>query len=179
MIREDVLEFEGGYLRPLKIEDVHAGYISGLNDSEVNRYLDGVSRTIQTRESVANFIRHNQQSTNAFLFGIWRAGDTNHCGTIRLHGIENYHKTAHIGICLFDKLAWGKKLGSKAIVTVTHWAFDTLSLRWVEAGAYSENIASQKAFLAAGYDWNYDVQDKYIFEGSSATVKVYVARNTK
>lgn len=179
MIREDLLKFEGGYLRPLKIEDVHTGYISGLNDPEVNRYLDGVNRVTQTRESVTDFIKHNNQSTNALLFGIWQEGAANHCGTLRLHGIENYHNTAHIGICLFDKSAWEKKLGSKAIITVTRWAFDTLGLRWVEAGAYLENIASQKTFLAAGYDWIYDVPGKYIFEGNPATVKVFVARNTR
>jgi hypothetical protein len=37
--------------------------------------------------------------------------------------------------------------------------------------------ASQKAFLAAGYEWIYDVQDKYILEGSPTTVKVFDARN--
>lgn len=179
MIREDVLEFEGGYLQTLKSDDVHAGYISGLNDPEVNRYLDGVKQAVQTVKSVTEFIHFNQQSTNGFLFGIWQAGETEHCGTVRLHGIDDYHKTAHIGICLFDKSAWGKKLGLKAIMTVTRWAFDSLGLRWVEAGAYSENIASQKAFLAAGYDWIYDVPGKYILEGSPALVKVFVARSTK
>ena len=177
MSPEGVLEFEGGYLRPLKLEDVHAGYVSGLNDPGVNRYLDGVKHATQTEQSVVDFVMHNLQSANAVLFGIWLTGDANHCGTVRLHGIEHYHKTAHIGICLFDKLAWGKKLGSKAIMTVTRWAFDALGLRWVEAGAYSENIASQKTFLAAGYEWIYDIQDKYLLEGSPATVRVFVARN--
>jgi RimJ/RimL family protein N-acetyltransferase len=72
---------------------------------------------------------------------------------------------------------WGKKLGSKAIEAVTRWALDKLKLRWIEAGAYSENIASQKAFLAAGYEWIYDIPDKYIFEEKPSTVKVYAARN--
>ena len=177
MSPEAVLEFEGGYLRPLKLGDVHAGYIAGLNDPEVNRYLVAVKRVAQTEQSVVNFVLDNQQSESALLFGIWRAGDEHHCGTVRIHGIEHFHKTAHIGICLFDKSVWGEGLGSKAIMAVTRWAFDALRLRWVEAGAYSGNIASQKAFLAAGYEWIYDVQDKYILEGSPTTVKVFVARN--
>lgn len=179
MIQEGVLKFDGGHLQTLKSGDVHAGYISGLNDPKVNHYLDGVKHKAQTEQSVIEFVKNNYQSTNAILFGIWRVEDEKHCGTVRLHGIENYHHTAHIGICLFDKSAWGKKLGSKAIMTVTRWAFDKLGLRWVEAGAYSENIASQKAFLAAGYGWIYDVPGKYILEGNPATVKVFVARNTK
>lgn len=172
-----VLDFEGGCLRPLKPEHVHSGYVSGLNDPEVNRYLDAVRHVTQTGQSVTDFVLHNLQSANSVLFGVWQTGEANHCGTVRLHGIEHYHETAHIGICLFDKSVWGKKLGSKAIKAVTRWAFDSLGLRWVEAGAYSENIASQKTFLAAGYKWIYDVQDKYILEGSPATVKVFVARS--
>ena len=176
MISEIVLEFGGGYLRPLKLEEVHPGYVSGLNDPEVNRYLVGVKRITQTEQTVTEFVLHNQQADNAVLFGIWLNGVQHHCGTIRLHGIETNHKTAHIGICLFDKSVWRKKLGYKAAETVTRWAFASLKLRWVEAGAYSENIASQKTFLAAGYEWIYDIPGKYILEGKPTTVKVYAAQ---
>lgn len=175
---EIILEFADGFLRPLKAEDVHPGYVSGLNDPEVNRYLDGVNRTEQTEQSVKEFVRHNLQDGDAVLFGIWQSGAKFHCGTIRLHGIERHHNTAHIGICLFDKSVWRKKLGSKSIEAVTKWAFEALRVRWVEAGAYLENIASQKTFLAAGYELIYDIPDKYLFEGKPTTVKVYAARNS-
>ena len=175
---EIVLEFTGGYLRPLKLEDAHPGYVSGLNDPEVNRYMEAPKRAVQTEQSVAEFVRHNQQSDSGVLFGIWLNGVHHHCGTTRLHGIDFYHKTAHIGICLFDKSVWGKKLGYKAAEAVTRWAFASLKLRWVEAGANAENIASQKTFLAAGYEWIYDIPGKYILEGKPTTVKVYVARNS-
>lgn len=174
---DTVLNFEGGYLRPLKPADVHAGYVSGLNDPEVNRYLDGVKHTKQTTQSVLDFVVANEASTNSVLWGIWQENAGKHSGTVRLHGIEYHHKTAHIGVCLFDKTAWGKKLGFKAVSTVTRWALDTLNLRWIEAGAYSGNIASQKAFLAAGYEWIYDIPDKYILDGVPTKVKVYAARN--
>jgi len=172
-----VLEFAGGFVRPLKAEDVHPGYVSGLNDTEVNRYLDNVKRTTQTEEGVTEFVRHNQQAGDAVLFGIWQTGAERHCGTVRLYGMEHFHKTAHIGVCVFDRAAWGKKIGSKAISAVTGWAFETMGLRWVEAGAYSENVASQKAFLAAGYEWIYDVPDKYLLDGKPAEIKVYAARH--
>jgi RimJ/RimL family protein N-acetyltransferase len=176
VIPEIFLEFAGGYLRPLKLEDVYSCYISGLNDPAVNRFLEA-KHVIHTEQSVEEFVRHNRQSDSAVLFGIWLNGVQHHCGTVRLHGIETIHKTAHIGICLFDKSAWGKKLGYKTAEAVTRWAFASLNLRWVEAGAYSENIASQKTFLAAGYEWIYDIPGKYILEGKPTIVKVYAANN--
>jgi RimJ/RimL family protein N-acetyltransferase len=143
----------------------------------VNRYLDGVKLTKQTMQSVIDFVEANAVSTNSVLWGIWQANSERHCGTVRLHGIEHHHKTAHIGVCLFDKNAWGQHLGKKAIACVTQWAIDALGLRWIEAGAYLDNIASQKAFLSAGYSWVFDIPGKYLLEGKPTTVKVFAARN--
>lgn len=173
-----ILKFEGGYLRPLRIADVHAAYVSGLNDPDVNRYLE-VKHTKQTMQSVLDFVAANEASANSVLWGIWQENAKNHCGTVRLHGIEYHHKTAHIGVCLFDKSVWGQHLGKKAITAVTGWALGELGLRWVEAGAYQDNVASQRAFLAAGYEWIYDIPDKYILEGRPTEVRVYAARNAR
>lgn len=170
------LIFNGGYLRPLTAADVYEGYVSGLNDPAVNRYLDHVKYTRQTRQSVCDFIDANVASDDAVLWGIWQEGAPHPCGTVRLHGIEYRHGTAHIGICIFDKRVWGQRLGSKAIAKVTRWALDVLHLRWVEAGAYAANIASQKAFLVAGYEWVFDIPGKYVLEGEPTTVKVFAAR---
>lgn len=167
------LSFDGGYLKPLSLDDVHDAYVQGLNDPEVNRYLDSVKQTMQTKESVADFVQYNESAKDALLFGIWRVGDQQHCGTLRIHGIEKAHKTANIGICIFDKSVWGHGLGSKAVRAASEWALDYFPLRWIEAGAYEQNIASQKTFISAGYSWICDIAGKYLFEGKSATVKIY------
>ncbi len=172
---EIVLAFSGGNLQPLKSEDVHYGYIAGLNDNQVNRYLE-VRHVVQTEQSVLKFVRDNQQSKNEVLFGIWRDGEQNHCGTLRLHGVDDSKRSAHIGLCIFDKGAWGHGLGSRAIACVTKWAIDDLRLRWIEAGIYEENIASQKAFLRAGYEWIADIPGRYIINGNPITIKIYANR---
>ncbi|TAK90621.1 MAG: N-acetyltransferase [Burkholderiaceae bacterium] len=174
---DNPLEFEGGSIRPLKPGDVHAGYVDGLNDPQVNRYLVGVRQSVQSTESVMQFVRQNIEAPDAALFGIWQAGQDQHCGTIRLHAIERIHHSAHIGVCLFDRRAWYKGMASCAVNVLTQWALETMHLRWIEAGMYADNLASEKTFLAAGYEWVYDVQDKYLFEGRAAAAKVYAARN--
>ncbi len=178
MCPEITLTFNGGYIRALKTGDVHADYVSGLNDQQVNRYLE-VRHVVQTEESVINFVQHNQQAKNEVLFGIWRDEKNLHCGTLRLHGIEYTTGKAHIGVCIFDKNAWGYRLGSQAITLVTKWAIDHLNLQWIEAGIYRENIASQKAFLSAGYDWVSDVSGKYSLDGNPTVIKIYAKRKVK
>ena len=170
------LSFTGGYLRPLNPNDVHAGYVEGLNDPDVNRYLDVVKRSTQTTQSVIDFVKGNSDSSNSILWGIWQEGSKYPCGTVRLHSIDTHHGVALIGVCLFDKAAWGKRIGNKAIAAVTGWALEHLKLRWIEAGVYEENIPSQKSFLAAGYEWIYDIPAKYLLEGKPTVVKIYVAR---
>lgn len=177
MMPDVVLNFSGGLLRSLVPVDVHPGYVDGLNDPEVNRYLDGVKSVKQTKQAVIDFVSADAQSGNAVLWGIWRTGADSHVGTVRIHGIEHRHRTAHIGVCLFDKTSWGKGLGQKAIQAATQWALEALNLRWIEAGAYEKNIASQRAFVAAGYAWVYDVSGKYLLDGVPVTVKFYAACN--
>lgn len=176
MTPDNPLRFSGGWLRPLNLDDVHPGYVAGLNDPDVNRYLDEVKRSTQTLKSVSDFVRSNSDSPNCILWGIWLEGSKFHCGTVRLHGIDTHHGIALIGVCLFDKAVWGKRIGSKAISAVTKWALNRLKLRWIEAGAYDENLSSQKAFLAAGYDWICDIPGKHLFEGKPTVVKIFVAR---
>jgi [ribosomal protein S5]-alanine N-acetyltransferase len=173
MTSEEHIRFDGGYLRVLGTDDIHPGYINGLNDPEVNRYLDAVKQAPQTLQSVQQFVLINNQSANAVLFGIWQDGVPDHVGTVRLHSMDSYHQIASMGICLFDKNCWGLGLGCKAIAACSSWARDTFNLRWIEASAYDSNIASQKAFLKAGYAWAWDVKGKYLLEGKPETVKVF------
>lgn len=173
MIIDVTLNFQGGVIKPLSLVDVHEQYVNGLNDPDVNRYLDNVKRSLQTEKTVSDFIRYNIESNDSIIFGIWRDGLSKHSGTVRLHAIENTHHTAHIGICIFDKSAWGLGLGSKAISLVSNWALENLKLRWLEAGAYEENVASQRAFLSAGYKWVYDIPNKYLLNERPARVRVF------
>jgi ribosomal-protein-alanine N-acetyltransferase len=127
--------------------------------------------------SLQNFILSNTASVDAVLFGIWFGDNPSLAGTVRVHGIETVHGTAHIGICIFDKRYWGKGLGSTAILAVTKWCFKEYSLRWIEAGTYSQNVASRKSFIKAGYEWITDIPGKYLFEGKPVTINILAAKN--
>ena len=170
------LSFAGGFLRPLTDGDVHTGYVNGLNDPDVNKFLVAVREQEQTRTTVTDFVRNSIARDDEILFGIWVEGEPLHCGTVRLHGIEHRFRTAMIGVCIFDKRVWGRGLGAKAIKAVTDWAHGTPKIRWIEAGTWIDNVASQKAFVAAGYEWVYDIPDKYLFEGRPTAVKMYASR---
>jgi RimJ/RimL family protein N-acetyltransferase len=168
------LHFDGGYLCPLKPADVHRGYIAGLNDPEVNRYLE-VRFAKQTMTNVRKFVRNNERSPNAVLWGVWQLGKQHHVGTVRVHGIEGVHRTAHVGVCIFDRAAWGQHVGRRAVITVTRWGFEALQLRWLEAGIYANNLASERMFVSAGYRFVSEISGKYLLEGAPTKFKIFAA----
>jgi RimJ/RimL family protein N-acetyltransferase len=172
---ELVLKFDGGFLRTLKPEDVFDGYVAGLNDPDVNRFLE-LRHSKQTLESVVQFVTNDQQSPCSVLWGIWGDGHPDYVGTVRIHGVEYRHRTAHIGVCLFDKRVWGRGLGRRAIAAATSWALDELGMRWIEAGVYADNLSSRNAFLSAGYSWVYDIPHKYLLDDKPTTVNIFAAR---
>jgi len=178
MMPDITLRIDGGSIRPLLESDAHQVYVDGLNDPVVNRFLE-VRYFPQTMKTVRSFIAENNASQSAVLFGIWHHSCARHIGTLRIHGIGHRCGEAHIGVCIFDRQYWGRGLGSAAIAAATRWAFEALELRWIEAGAYEANVASQRAFLSAGYAWVFDIPGKYLLEGEPTTVKVFAARRQK
>lgn len=171
--RELTLRFPFGTLRPLLAADIHPGYVAGLNDPEVNRFLVNVRNARQTTASVLEFVEQNLLAPDAILFGIWCQGDKLHCGTVRLHNLGLQQDQARIGICVFDRRRWGKGVGTSALRAVSEWACGTLGVTAIEAGVYAENMASQKIFVAAGYEWRKDVADTYERDGRPTTVRFY------
>jgi RimJ/RimL family protein N-acetyltransferase len=139
-------------LRLLRPSDVHLGYVNGLNDSAVNRFLVGVRSRRQTLEGVRSYVRRNMDSPNDYLFGIFLKRTNTYVGTIRLSEINLFHFCATIGICIFDrKNGWGHGYGREATESLVNFAFKKLGLHYLEGGAYLANKASVKMFLAAGF----------------------------
>jgi RimJ/RimL family protein N-acetyltransferase len=169
------LELPTGRMRILRPSDVHDGYVCGLNDPAVNRFLTAVKETEQTHESVRAFVQAQYQATDAMLFGIWEEGRDLHCGTVRLHKVDEACRTAEIGICVFDRSAWGKKVGTCAIAAVTRWAQSQLGVDLIKAGVYESNRSSRRAFEAAGYHWQRDVAGEYVLDNAPVVVSIYTS----
>jgi RimJ/RimL family protein N-acetyltransferase len=174
MIPDVLLPTARGFLRPIDCIDLHQGYVDGLNDPDVNRYLE-VRRERQTTELVANFVASNIQSSDSVLFGIFDCDNPSHIGTVRLHDINKLPGHCHIGICIFDKTLWGFGIGSDAIKNVTCWAFLALDLHRIEAHAYLDNVSSIRSFEKAGYRRISDAYKSLCYEVASLRHAVLVA----
>jgi RimJ/RimL family protein N-acetyltransferase len=164
MIDKETLLLENNviFLRPLHVKDITDEYINGLNSPEVNRYLVNVRINPQTKETVEKFINSNRESPSDIFFGIFIRNDPEpFIGTLRVSGIDFFHYTASIGICLFAKRAWKKGYALQSLQLVKDYLLGVVGLHYIEAGMYGENANSINLFSRAGFlEW-YRVKNKF------------------
>ena len=152
------------YLREVGLTDVSESYRRWMNDPEVTQYTESrfFPHSIDSlREYVSRFAGDRR---NLFLAIVLRAGDR-HIGNIKLGPIDWIHRRGDIGILIGEKDCWGQGYATEAIRMLTDYAFHGLNLRRVTAGCYATNLASQKAFLKAGWHQEGVRQGQYFSAG--------------
>lgn len=177
MITAPGVETANLVLRPLLAADASQAYADGLNDPEVNRFLE-VRRVPQTLESVGAFIAAHEGARDAVLLGLFLKPEGRLIGTIRLHEIKN--KSAYLGICLFARDCWGRGYGSEALDGAVRLAFDALGLDRLRAGSYEANAASLALFKKAGFEIVEREEGRLELDGAPArTVVMELARRDR
>lgn len=152
------------YLRPVKITDATEEYLHWLNSEEVNQFLE--SRFLDfTIKSIEEYIKKMTDDENTIFLAIIRKDINKHIGNIKLGPIHWNHRLGDIGIMIGDKNSWGKGYASEAIELLTNFAFNTLKLHKVTAGAYKNNMGSRKAFQNAGFHEEGIRQKHYFHKG--------------
>lgn len=170
------LETDRLNIKVLRPKDITEEYISGLNDPEVNHFLE-VKRNRQTFESVKSFVLENARSCNSLLFGIFLKTLNRLIGTARLSGISFFHYHLGMGICIFAKQYWGKGYAAESVLRIKEFVFNDMKMHYIEAGAYSQNVSSVKLFERAGFECYIKISDKYRLEDKFVDVLMFRAVN--
>lgn len=144
------IESERLRLRPVTVDDADGPYLDWLNDPTVNQYLE--SRfTVHTRQGLRSYIEAQTEDPKVHFFAIITNHDGRHVGNIKLGPVESVHRRGDIGILLGDSAVWGQGYATEAIQALAAWAFRTLGIEKLTAGAYRPNVGSVKAFERAGF----------------------------
>jgi RimJ/RimL family protein N-acetyltransferase len=125
-------------LRPFAEADITPDYIAWLNDPVVTRF------------SNQRFLKHNEESSRAYLatfadsdnlfICIVNRDDGRVVGTMTAY-INRHHKTADIGLMVGDSSAWGKGFGQDAWNTLGEWLLKDVGIRKLTAGTAAGNAA--------------------------------------
>lgn len=135
------------------IDESHVGdaYVGWLNDPRVNRFLESRFER-HSFESTQGFVRSCLASESTLFLGIrsYTLG-LRHVGNIKLDSINRRHGLGEVGVLIGEPDAWGRGIARTAISILCDIAGDELSLRKLTAGCYASNLASERAFMRAGF----------------------------
>lgn len=137
-------------LKSLTCENATTEYVEWLNNNEINQYLES-RHTKQTIESIEQFISESNENLHVHLFGIFCKKTCKHVGNIKLGPVNIIYERAEVGLLIGDKDYWGKGIATQAIQLICDYATNELNLHKIEAGCYSDNVGSLKAFEKVGF----------------------------
>ena len=135
-------------LRTVELSDCRKYYLDWLNDPEVNQYLETRWHE-QSIDTIKEFVKSIRESSHSYLFAI--IYQDKHIRNIKIGPIHPIYKFADVSYFIGDKNCWKKGIATEAIKLVGKFAFEELNLHRLEAGAFEQNIGSQKALLANGF----------------------------
>ena len=126
-------------------------YLELLSDEATTAFLESRFEPATSLEGLRDYVTSMLKSPDSFLLAIVTNDTREHIGNIKLGPINPHHKTASIGLLIGAKAWWGKGVATETIEAVTEWAFTSVNLSKVSAGAYSSNVASISAFESCGF----------------------------
>jgi RimJ/RimL family protein N-acetyltransferase len=159
-----LIESERICLRAVSLADANENYQCWLNTPEITRFLE--SRFHPTSlEQLQNYVKGMSEDSRNFFLAIILKRDERHVGNIKLGPVDWIHRTAELGILIGERDCWGQGYATEAIKAVVEFAFDTLNLHKITAGAYSANEGSIKAFQKAGFEIEGVRKEQFYCEG--------------
>lgn len=147
-------------------------YVDWLNQPHINRYLE-LRFFKNDRQSTASFVEGLNSSAENYFFGIYLNNSGTHIGNIKLGPIDFNHLSATIGILIGDTNFWCQGYATEAIELLKEFAFKRLNLLKLNAGCYSCNVGSAKAFLKAGFSQEGLQKSQVICDGARSDVILY------
>lgn len=128
-------------LRPLRREDIDAGWAEWFNDPEVTRHmLRGVFPNTRD-EQVAFFESVVTGSSNDLVLAIVTEPEGEHVGTLGLHRIDWVNRSAEYGMVIGDAKGRGRGIGPEATRLMCRHGFDKLNLHRIWLGVLASHGA--------------------------------------
>ena len=137
-------------LGPIR-RDLLAMYQRWINDFQVLRTL-GISglRPMTAEGEVAWYERMAVSETDV-TFTIYERSSLRPIGSLGLHQVDHYNRTAIFGILIGEKDCWGKGYGTEATRLLLDYAFTGLGLHNVMLNVFASNERAIRAYTRAGF----------------------------
>lgn len=123
-------------------------YVSWLNDTEVNSYLE--TKGNYTLDKLKSYVE--EQYNNEIYFWAIHLKDTNkHIGNIKIDPIDDETRAGEYGILMGDKQSWGKGFAKEASYRIIKYCFEELKLLKINLGVIEDNLKAVMLYKKMGF----------------------------
>ena len=128
-------------------------------DSDVQKYMPEPKNEPEDILEQYKYIEECEEGEEGYYWSV-ESNTGNTIGTVGLFEIDQYHKTAEVGIVIGDKEFWGKGVATEIMKEIVNFGFVNLNIEYISAEIEEGNIGMQKVFIKCGF-----VQDG-LFKGA-------------
>lgn len=158
------IEGEHIYLREIRLSDANKTYCKWMNDPDITRYLESRFEKWSIKK-LEDYVAKIQDDPNYVFLSIILKDGKKHIGNIKIGPINWIHKFADVGLIIGEKSFWGRGLATEVLKLIIDYAFNTLNLHKLTAGAYANNVGSIRAFEKAGFLIEGIKKKHYLYNG--------------
>lgn len=146
-----VIEGRTIVLMPITENEVNERYLSWLNDSELNQFLE-IRYRRQTITDIYDYINGLRLSEGCEIFAIFFKKSNVHVGNIAItHYNQNNQGTAIYGVMIGEPRALMMGSGAEVEALIVEFIFRNPEIRKVKAGAHAENHKSWRLLESLGF----------------------------
>lgn len=164
-----ILETERLILSSVTLADCSENYLSWLNDTDVNMYLESGFYQ-HNMQGLVDFVNGYQSNKKAVFLVIRLKENNKHIGNIKIDKINYIHRNCEYGIMMGDKTEWGKGYAKEASIAIINYGFEELGLNKVNLGVIDSNDVAVKLYEKIGFVVE-GVLKQNFYERTSNTLK--------
>lgn len=137
------------FAKELTADDITDRVMEWFDDERQMKFYTNSKRKI-TKESLTASIEEGKKKGDNITFGIYDNTTSILFGTIKIGPMNHVHKISEVVVLIGDRSFLGIGLAVDAIKLGIKIAFEEFDIRRLIGGIYESNIASVKAYMAAG-----------------------------
>lgn len=142
------LESDRLVYKRLSPNHVSTQYLSWLNDSKVNVYLEIPDN--YTMEMLKDYV-DEQYKNEIYFWAIHIKSSNKHIGNIKIDPINKELNAGEYGILIGDHSSWGKGYAKEASKTIINYCFKILKLSKITLGVVEDNLNAVALYKNIGF----------------------------
>ena len=148
---DSIIQTRSTIVKPITENEITDNYVSWLNDSEINKFLE-VRHTEQTKDKVVSYINSLRRRSNCDMFAIFDIETNRHIGNLTITSFNtNSNGSVDFGIMIADKTSRNVGIGAEVLIAVIDFIFSYETVERISGGAASDNFKSCNTLESIGF----------------------------